>query len=91
MQVNYQIIKNSLSKYGSIQVDIAIEEMAELIKEIIKSKRNKGNKANMTAELADVFITLEYVIEYYNINKNEIQSIIDIKLDRFNEEKLKII
>lgn len=40
------------------QIDIAIEEMSELTKELCKYKRGQGNIDHIAEEIADVFIML---------------------------------
>ena len=52
----YATIINTFS--GQIRADILIEECSELIKELCKDKRNKGNKDNIYWECIDVLVTL---------------------------------
>ena len=52
----YATIINTFS--GQIRADILIEECSELIKELCKDKRNKGNKDNTYWECIDVLVTL---------------------------------
>ncbi len=71
-----QIYKSAIEKWGkSLQLDVVIEEMAELMKEIVKFKRVEKNieksydvelvkelimvKDNIFQEIADVEIMLE--------------------------------
>jgi NTP pyrophosphatase (non-canonical NTP hydrolase) len=64
MQVDYapsMIIQDMFISYNNetnteYLIDKAIEEMAELIQELIKYKNNQPD--NMSAELADVLVTL---------------------------------
>ena len=55
-----KIYKKAIGKYGvAAQLDMVIEEMSELTKEICKIKRGKGNYMNLVEEIADVEIMLE--------------------------------
>lgn len=46
--------------YGKdMQLNICIEEMSELIKELCKVKRGKPNRDNIAEEMADVRIIME--------------------------------
>lgn len=56
-----QILKSAINKWGKpIQIDIAIEEMAELIKALQKHKRNPSEETltNVCEEIADVSIMI---------------------------------
>lgn len=81
-----EIMLNALGKYGvAAQDDIAIEEMSELTKAIIKSRRynNSDTYENLCEELADVFIMCEQIL--MSLDKDKVQSYIDAKLERLNE------
>lgn len=55
-----QVLKSAIDEFGvEHQVDIAIEEMAELTKELIKRRRGKENKRQIHSEIADVTIMIE--------------------------------
>lgn len=80
------IMLNALKKYGvDAQDDIAIEEMSELTKAIIKNRRYKNFQTleNLYEELADVTIMLEQVM--MSLDKDRVQSYINSKLERLNE------
>ena len=70
-----KIIKEMISKYGSMQLIIAIEEMSELIKEISKDLRGKGKREHIIEEMADVQLILDELKEYYNINQEDIYKV----------------
>lgn len=75
-----KIYKQAIETYGiNMQSIIAIEEMAELIKEICKWFRGKADINAIAEESADVSIVLE-----------QLQLIHDIKsgMNRYREEKL---
>lgn len=57
---NKTIYEAAIDKWGAgLQLDMVIEEMSELMKEIIKLKRGKNNFANIIEESADVRIMLD--------------------------------
>lgn len=47
------------TRWGDLQFDVLIEEMAELTKEICKMRRRKNNSDEICEELADVKIMIE--------------------------------
>ena len=51
---------------------IAMEELAELQQAISKGIRGKLNKDNLTEEIADVYIVLDWIEAYYNIDNEEL-------------------
>lgn len=80
------IMLQALSRYGvDAQDDIAIEEMSELTKAIIKNRRYKtfATLENLYEELADVYIMLEQIM--MSLDKDRVQSYINSKLERLNE------
>ena len=80
------IMLKALKKYGvDAQDDIAIEEMSELTKAIIKNRRyrNFETMENLYEELADVYIMLEQVM--MSLDKDRVQNYINSKLERLNE------
>jgi NTP pyrophosphatase (non-canonical NTP hydrolase) len=80
------IMLQALSRYGvDAQDDIAIEEMSELTKAIIKNRRYKtfATLENLYEELADVYIMLEQIT--MSLDKDRVQSYVNSKLQRLNE------
>lgn len=74
-----QILKN----YGEkAEKGKAIEEMSELSDEIFKDILGDLDRDHLIEELADVIITLEHIINIYNITEDEVLGKIDYKLDR---------
>lgn len=72
-----------LKTYGeNSQLNMAIEEMSELTKEICKIIRGKGNIENLTSEIADVEITIEQLKMMFNIEQLDIDKIKDFKIQR---------
>ena len=80
------IMLQALSRYGvDAQDDIAIEEMSELTKAIIKNRRYRNfvTLENLYEELADVSIMLEQIM--MSLDKDRVQVYINQKLERLNE------
>lgn len=75
-----EICKNAINKFGAYhQLDMLIEEMAELTQSISKFKRDKIH--NVEEEVADVEIMLEQL--------RLMNDLFDIKvIDEIKEEKL---
>ena len=62
-----KIYRKALSLWGKeAQIDIAIEEMAELIKELSKFKRGTGTDSSILEEIADVHIMLGQLLLIFN-------------------------
>lgn len=84
----YQVDKNKLDiiikhfgKYPQI-IKLA-EEFGELNKAIL-NRENGFTMTNgeITSELADVYILLEQIKMMYEVDENEVQNVIDMKVDR---------
>lgn len=77
------ILNKAIEKYGEdLQLDVAIEEMAELTKEIVKHKRGKGDINRTAEELADVYIMLKQLIIIFDIPHDSINKMVDKKIER---------
>ena len=86
------IYQDALDTWGeNAQLDVAIEEMSELIKEIIKYKRGLGNKQHMSEEIADVMIMLEQIMQMFGL-ENDVTTQKSFKIMRLNSylEKIKL-
>lgn len=68
---------------GGKQEEVAVEEMAELIKEICKNWRGKDNRAAIAEEIADVTIMLEQLRIIYDVN-NAVNDYMDSKVERLH-------
>lgn len=88
-----QIIKQMISKYGKLQLVVAVEEMSELQKEICKDLRGKGNREHIIEEMADCQLILDELKEYYGISQEEIYRVKRAKMlrteKRYLEENIK--
>lgn len=85
MDEDKRVLKAALDTYGiHKQSDIAIEEMAELTKAIIKCRRNPSSPAtgNLLEEIADVLIMLEQLSMHFETDF--ISEIVKAKIIRLN-------
>lgn len=82
-----ETLKKAIAKFGKEkQRLIAIEELSELQKAVIKDIRVpcRENRINIAEETADVYIMLKQIEIMYEIEP-EIQKIIDFKVRRLKE------
>lgn len=89
-----EVLEKAISKYGNrAQVDMAIEEMSELTKALLKCRRGCPSETvndlqrmgeNIIEEAADVLITVAQVIMMYDYD-NEIQAAVDLKVNRLRD------
>ena len=78
--------KQAIDLYGEkAQKLMAIEEMAELTKEICKDFRGKLDREHLIEELADVTITLEQLMMMYEISGEEVGLMRIKKVERLKE------
>lgn len=83
------ILNNAIQTYGiDAQLDMCVEEMSELTKEICKKKRGKNNRNQIAEEIADVEIMLEQLKIMCNISDKEVNNVVFMKICRL-EERLK--
>ena len=84
-QIVLDTITAMIKKFGEdSQIDVAIEEMSELIKELIKYKRSKihareqeaSKKDHVIEELGDVLFMAEYLKHIFGISNEDLQKII---------------
>jgi NTP pyrophosphatase (non-canonical NTP hydrolase) len=67
------ILKKAIETYGKdMQLNVAIEELSELIKEICKNKRGADNRDNILEELADCYVMMRQIEIIFGIQKDEI-------------------
>lgn len=85
----YKIMKKAIKKYGvEKQLLICIEELSELIQAITKMERypnDETRKNDLTEELTDVLICLDYLALIYEIDEVKIDEIWSKKLKRLKE------
>ena len=71
--MKYKNFKEAIIENKDLCSTIAMEECAELIQAISKAKRGKLDLDNISEEIADVLICIEWIIDIYNIDKLYIQ------------------
>lgn len=72
--------------YGTrAQLNVAIEEMSELTKEICKFIRGAKNRDAIVEEMADVQIMLEQIQIMFGISTDEIYNAKNFKLERLKK------
>ena len=92
-EIDARINNETMDRYGiKMQSLVAMEELAELQKAISKLVRNseektkslefKGLRHNLIEEMADVLICMDQLIEFYHIQRLEIQELIQAKQER---------
>ena len=90
---NSDVSAKAIMRYGAdAQVDMAIEEMSELTKALLKLRRKRKQRTgyyeperdNVAEEVADVLITLWQVIRIEDIS-TEVEQMIDKKVQRLAE------
>lgn len=75
--------KKLIAGWGDqMQINCAIEEMAELTQALIKHKRGKGNRTNIIEEIADVEVTLDQLKLIFNVSQMDIDFNKKIKIER---------
>lgn len=92
-ELDARINNETMDRYGiERQSLVAMEDLSELQKAISKLVRNpeektkplefKGLRHNLIEERADVLICMDQLIEYYQIERHEIQELIQAKQER---------
>lgn len=75
-----RVYEAALNKWGEkLQATVAIEEMAEVQKEITKMLRGQLDREHMAEEIADATIMLEQLRQMLNIN-DSVESWMDYKV-----------
>ena len=76
-------IERAVETYGKdMQLNVAIEELSELIKELCKNKRGRDNRDNIIEEIADCYIMLQQLEVIFDIYAEELNDAIVYKLNR---------
>lgn len=92
-EIDARINQETMDRYGiERQSLVAMEELSELQKAVSKLVRYpeertkpfdfKGLRNNLIEEMADVLICMDQLIEYYQIERHEIQELIQAKQER---------
>ena len=77
-----------VEKYGDKQINICIEEMSELTKELCKNLRGHYNLDKIYEEMADVYIMLMQMQLLLQIDNEVLDDMIDKKIQRTKERLL---
>jgi hypothetical protein len=79
-------LEKAIETYGKdMQLNVAIEEFSELIKEICKHKRGEDNRENIIEEMADCYIMMEQLGVIFGIWFEEIEYKKVEKLERLEK------
>jgi len=82
VQINTPLLERIIAKNGGDkQLDIAVEELSELTKEIIKFKRGKGDPINIAEEIADVLIMIEQIKQICRVREDDVDRWIHCKTE----------
>lgn len=77
-----RIIRTSINKYPwKLKCTIAMEELAELQQQISKQIRGYGDHLGLLEEMADAYICLNFLGSIFDINPDDLQKAIDVKLE----------
>lgn len=93
VEIDARVNQETMDRYGiQNQSLVAMEELSELQKAVSKLVRYpeertkpfdfKGLRNNLIEEMADVLICMDQLIEYYQIERHEIQELIQAKQER---------
>lgn len=93
VEIDAIVNQETMDRYGiQNQSLVAMEELSELQKAVsklvrypeekIKPLEFKGLRNNLIEEMADVLICMDQLIEYYQIERHEIQELIQAKQKR---------
>ena len=78
-------LEKAIETYGKdMQLNVAVEELSELIKEICKHKRGRDNIDNIIEEMADCYIMLDQLAIIFGIEHKAINMVMDKKLARLD-------
>jgi NTP pyrophosphatase (non-canonical NTP hydrolase) len=89
--ISYLDKKNDNKDRGVTNLDIVMEELAELIQRVSKHKRgtrDENSRIKLLEEVADVTLAIEYIKEIVAITDAEIELAKDIKLERLEGKML---
>ena len=77
------VLEQAIKTFGiDNQLTVAIEEFAELTKEICKHKRGSENTNSIIEEMADCYIMLEQMQMIFSIDEEELVDAMDKKIKR---------
>lgn len=84
------ILKRAIATFGEkAQKIMVLEETSELQKEVCKSIRGADNRDAIVEETADLLIMLEQLKMMHHITDEELEKVIEFKLNRLDERMKK--
>ena len=94
MEETKKLLTEVIEFYGAdMQLNICIEEMSELIKELCKAKRGNPDMNHIAEEMADVKIIMEQLSIIFE-NDNEVNGWYEKKIQRLrsrlDEDKIRL-
>lgn len=85
------IYRKAIKTYGAeAQLNVAIEEFSELIKEICKHKRGADNTEAIIEEMADCYIMLKQMQIIFNLESTDIIETMDRKVERLAKRLIEV-
>ena len=85
-QSDLGVFAKAIELFGKdMQLNVAIEELSELAKEICKNKRGRDNRDAIIEEMADCYIVLEQMLIIFGIGNIEIYNKITEKTSRLEK------
>lgn len=82
---SYLPVSEKLKEDGVMNLVIVMEEFAEIIQEVSKYIRGKGDRLHLLEELADSYLSIKYIQEVCGISDDELIKAINVKLQRQKE------
>lgn len=84
IEINEQyVLKQAIDVFGmDMQLNVAVEELSELTKEICKYKRGNKNLSNIIEEMADCYIMLDQIRIMFELGSTVIKDKIHEKIER---------
>lgn len=84
IEINEQyVLKQAIDIFGmDMQLNVAVEELSELTKEICKYKRGNKNLSNIIEEMADCYIMLDQIRIMFELGSTVIKDKIHEKIER---------
>lgn len=77
------VLKQAIDVFGiDMQLNVAVEELSELTKEICKYKRGNENLSNIIEEMADCYIMLDQMGIMFELGSTVIEDKIHEKIER---------
>mgnify|MGYP001291729487 CR=1 FL=1 len=91
--MEHNLLKQVFDTLQDKSMIIAMEELAELQQAISKGIRGKLDKDNLTEEIADVYIVLDWIKSYFSVDDEELAKWYKYKenriVDRLNRGELR--